>query len=332
MKISEIRKLDETKEITGQADAFLKIPDDLSPYIVYLILQDLLGLPNSDFDPTKSEWAFSLEVPGSIIEVYDWKLSSVSINVYTESNDHEEAMRIGQELIEILKKQSQKHNAKIKSEIESTNTYILQNPFALYYASAENIMNELSQMHLTEDLCRSAFFLFIASFEGFLNLIYELYLKPELKDERIYDRLAREQIDIKIRLAPVYCSCFRSNLIDSRSESFKNFHSIINLRNDFIHANLTKAMKTPVIIDNGRRLMHFPVTRDKSGLPKNIDELSASDLQHVKESIDKMVDILIQDMKPRYKREFKEVINKRFLLIEVEENELIILGGDNYIS
>lgn len=332
MKISEIRKLDETKKITEQADASLKIPDELSPYVVYLILQDLLGSPNGDFDPAKSNWAFFLEVPGSIIEVYDWKMYSVSVNVYTESNDHEEAMKTGQEFFAILKKQSQKYSAKIKSKIEITNTYILQNPFALYYASAENIMNELSQMNLVEDLCRSAFFLFIASFEGFLNLIYELYLKPELKDERIYDRLSREQIDIKIRLAPVYCRCFRSRLIDSKSESFRNLHSVINLRNNFIHANLTDSMKIPIVTENGRRLMHFPTTRDKSGLPKNIDELKIRDLQFVKESIDKMVDVLVQDMKSRYRREFKEVMDKKFLLIEVEDDELIILGGDNYIG
>lgn len=260
MKLSEIHKLDERGEIKHQACASPNLPDELSPYTVYTILKDLFGNPNSDFDPTKSEWAYDLKVPGATIEIYDWKLGWVRIHVCAESDDHEEAMRIGEEFIEVLQKQAQRHSKQIKSAAETTNSYILQNPFALYYKSAKNIMEELEQMNSSEsesavlllekplqleDLCRSAFFLFIASFEGFLNLIYELYLKSELKDERIYDRLSREQIDIKLRLAPVYCNCFKSELISSESESFKKFHSIVNLRNDFIHANLTKAMKIP---------------------------------------------------------------------------------------
>lgn len=78
--------------------------------------------------------------------------------------------------------------------------------------------------------------------------------------------------------------------------------------------------------------MHFPVTRDKLGLPKSIDELEVRDLQLAKESIDEMVDMLLQDMKPRYKRELKEVMNKKLVLIEIEEDEVLIVGGDDYIG
>lgn len=91
-------------------------------------------------------------------------------------------------------------------------------------------------------------------------------------------------------------------------------------------------MKIPIIIDDERRLIHFPVKRDKLGLPKSIDEMEVRDLQIVKESIDEMVDILLQDMKPRYKKELKEVMNKKLVLIEIEEDEVLIVGGDDYIG
>jgi hypothetical protein len=91
-------------------------------------------------------------------------------------------------------------------------------------------------------------------------------------------------------------------------------------------------MKIPIIIDDDRKLMHFPVMRDKFGFPKSIDELKINDLQLIKESIDAMIDILLQDMKPRHKREFKEIMDKQFILIDSEDDEVFIVGGDDYIS
>lgn len=347
MKWSEIQLKDEEEELDKQTCASPSIPEDLSPYTVYTVLKESFGEPNAGFDPTKSEWAYELKVSNSTIEISDWKLGWWNIHVCARSDSPDEPVQVGKKFVELLQNQAQKYSKQIKSAVEETDSYILQNPFALYYQSAANIIEEIEQTTSSvskpgiptkeaalepEDLCRSAFFLLIASFEGFLNLIYELYLKSELKDTRIYDRLSREQIDIKSRLAPVYCNCFKSDLIDSKSEPFRKFLSIINLRNDFIHANLTKAMKIPIIIDGGRRLMHFPTTRDKIGLPKSIDELGIEDLRVVRGSIDEMVEILLQDMKPRYRRELQEVMDKKFILIEIEDDETVIVMGDDYIG
>ena len=86
--------------------------------------------------------------------------------------------------------------------------------FFLYYATAEALESMAGHRSVEGGqaggpyLCRASFLLFIAAFEGFLNLLYELYLRPDLKDSRILGRLSREQIDLKILMAPVYCTCF----------------------------------------------------------------------------------------------------------------------------
>ncbi len=60
----------------------------------------------------------------------------------------------------------------------------------------------------------SGFLPICGSAGGFPKLIYDLYLRAELRDDRIVDRLSREQIDVKLRLAPVYCECFSGTPID----------------------------------------------------------------------------------------------------------------------
>ena len=201
----------------------------------------------------------------------------------------------------------------------------LQNPFALYYNSAEVLLGKAEESdNNSSDYCRSAFFLFIAAFEGLLNLIYELYAKPNLRDERIYDRLAREQIDIKVRLAPLYCSCFTNTPVDHHSEVFKRFHSIVNLRNDFIHANFTKPMKTPIVVEDSITFMVEQDTRDKNGLPKSIMDLIPPDIQTIKDSIDQMTGLLIEAMQPRFRHEFKRILHEDYVQVLIDEGEIIV--------
>lgn len=331
-------------------------PEDISPLNVYYILKDLVGPPNGDFDETKSQWTYFLQVPDAKLEIYDWKLETWSIAVYVDVGDdvidefthlmngrksHQDvqkriselikpediarAEKIGDEFLDLLRKLVPKFSSKISKVAAEAKRFVLQNPFALYYNSAEILLGKAKKNDdNSSDYCRSAFFLFIAAFEGLLNLVYELYAKPDLRDERIYDRLAREQIDIKVRLAPLYCSCFTNNPVDHHSEVFKRFHSIVNLRNDFIHANFTKPMKTPIVFEDGITFMVQQETRDKNGLPKSIEDLSPPDIQIVKDSIDQMTGLLIEAMQPRFRHEFRKILYEDYVPVLIDDGEVIV--------
>jgi hypothetical protein len=343
MKLSDVRLINYDEHPNHEKRTTLIRPPELSPFLIYLILKDLFGEPNSSYDETKTQWGYELRVPGAILDICDWKITSWSIGVYAETGNIDDGERIGREFIDLLKKQSSKYTSRVKDATSQAKTFLMQNPFALYYQSAQNIMEHLFgrgdqaedntisvalDPEWVSDLCRSTFFLFIASFEGLMNLIYELYLKAELRDERIYDRLSREQIDIKVRLAPIYCECFRSDLIQHESEVFKRFHSIINIRNDFIHANLTKTMKNPVINEDDCLFIIENSTRDKSGLPKSINSLTSDDLLTIEKSMEEMIDLLVENMKPRYRREFKSIMYNEAVLIEVEDSEIVVIRLD----
>jgi hypothetical protein len=231
------------------------------------------------------------------------------------NNDNANALKIGNEFLELIKQRIPKvvgHAKKLSSNARST---ILQHPFLTYYEDAVNLLQIARESPSDAAVhCKAAFFLFIASFEGLMNLVYELYARPDLRDDRLFERLSREQIDIKIRLAPLYCVCFLTTLIDSNSDVFRLFQSIINLWNDFIHANLTRPMRRPVVVEDGHVFIVDQVATDSSGLPRNIDGLEPKHIAIVQAAVEQMVELIISSMRPKYRREFKNLVWDQYVI------------------
>ena len=161
-----------------------------------------------------------------------------------------------------------------------------------------------------------------------MNLLYELYLNSALRDDRISDRLSREQIDIKVRLAPIYCECFSRQSFDHTTEVFKRFHSLVNRRNDFVHANLTTPMKRPLVSEDDMTFLVETSTRDRYGLPVSPSDLTTNDIANAKTIIDDIVTQIIDSMRPRYRHEFTTVINQPFIHVTVDSGELVVNSVD----
>ena len=74
--------------------------------------------------------------------------------------------------------------------------------------------------------------------ESFVNLLLLVLAKPELKsDERLYGNLIRQEIDIRIRRLHLDCVGF-ATAVDPDSDEFKQFHTLMNQRNDVLHGNV----------------------------------------------------------------------------------------------
>ena len=74
--------------------------------------------------------------------------------------------------------------------------------------------------------------------ESFVNLLIFLLAKPEIKrDERLYQDAIRKEIDIRVKSLHLSCQGFTSP-IDASNECFKDFHTLMNRRNDFLHGNI----------------------------------------------------------------------------------------------
>lgn len=74
--------------------------------------------------------------------------------------------------------------------------------------------------------------------EAFVNLTILLLANSDLRtDRRLYDARIRDQIDVRLRGLHQICRGFRQAL-DPEAEEFKQFHSIMNQRNDLLHGNV----------------------------------------------------------------------------------------------
>lgn len=320
---------------------FVLKPTSLSPYQAYKTLKEEFGPPNSTmFDDMKSQWQYALQSPKAYFEIYDWKVFTWSIGVYLKKDIKNSAEGVANNFLKAIENQASKYNSEIKAKLKSPDGIVIENPFMAYRETADSIfelLNELKEPKQDKDgklefggwmkhydLCRAAFIMYLSSVEGFVNLIYELYLRKQLREKRIYNRICREQIDLKLRLAPVYCECFKEDVLAYESEAFKQFHSLANLRNDFVHANLIKPMMNPVIYEDD---IEFVIKTDSTttiGIPSNFCEFESHHVQQAKEITQNLIDYVVSSMGPRYRREFEYVMDQEYIKVEYEDEQLYI--------
>jgi len=327
---------DDFESVGGGPRTFLERPRDISPLEAYLVLKKEYGEPERDsLDELKQQWVFLLKTENALIEAYDWKQDSWSIAVYEQGDDEAKAEKISKALLQKIRN----GRGKIKSDLSTILKQnfvgqVIENPFFLYYNTATELLELAKKLSISnaqkepavgkiinwdteETLCRAAYFQFVASVEGLLNLIYDIYLRQELREDRIVNRLAREQIDIKIRLAPVYCECFGVQAIDHSTEAFRKFHSLANSRNDFIHANLTKSMRTQVVEHEGAIYLNYANSKDT--LSVSFSSYGLEQISEVQSIIDGIVAQIVRGMKPRFRKEFGAVLHEPHIEVEFED-------------
>jgi hypothetical protein len=89
--------------------------------------------------------------------------------------------------------------------------------------------------------------------EAFVNLVISILAKEEIKkDSRLYQDAIRREIDVRVKSLHLICDGFEKP-VDSTSDRFKNFHTLMNGRNDFLHGNVdpTKLKFDSVYFDYG---------------------------------------------------------------------------------
>lgn len=200
----------------------------------------------------------------------------------------------------------------------------INNSTQIFHEHQNKTTNQLSLnfelWHKKDDLYRSAFLMFLSSFEGFFNILYELYLKAELRTDRIYDRISREQIDIKLRIAPIYCNGFNDKTINNEDSRFKDYLRLVNLRNDYVHANLIKSLERYVVEQDD---FTFIIENEESSeIPSNINKLELKHVELAQSIIDGIIELIFESMKPKTKKEFKKLIYMRE--IEMFEDDSIL--------
>lgn len=122
-------------------------------------------------------------------------------------------------------------------------------------------------------------------------------------------------------MAPIYCDGFKVKTINNTDERFSRYLKLVNLRNDYVHANLIKSLERYVIIEDGYTFILE--NHENSEIPTNINQLELEHVELAKKTIDDIVELVFESMDPKTRKEFKNIIFNEE--IEVEEDDGILI-------
>lgn len=250
-------------------------PRRLSPFVVYCFLKEHFGKPNYpslDIEG-KVTWEYVLKPPRSraLLAVYDWKLHSWSIGIkfpssrreisYEERSKYDKEARADANILldEIVE------YAKIADIPVTKYSYQwIENTHRINYSYGEHFLESLSQTVNTsnvpalsqsflppyfEESCFAwgAVMSFVISVEAMFNIIFEIYLKREIREDKaLRHRVFRLPLLDKWLLFASLCTCFVEPL-NRRCRGYRSLDRLIKIRNSWAHAGVIDEMRTFII-------------------------------------------------------------------------------------
>ena len=145
--------------------------------------------------------------------------------------------------------------------------------------------------------------------EGFVNVIYHAFLRPEISDKRfrLEQRLDLEQ---KIRLMPFLCCGFKQKCIDPNSKSFEDFGRLKEYRNYLFHSKIEDSLKSVCIVESGF-FYNVDFKRNSNQFISSIKlELNREDVLRVKGMVDNIITEILNSMESKYKSLMNKFVMK----------------------
>ena len=119
----------------------------------------------------------------------------------------------------------------------------------------------------------------------------------------------------------IFGNVWLTKTINHEDDRFKNYLRLINLRNDYVHANLVKSLESYVIEED--EYTFILENEDQSLIPTDINNLDFKHVEFAKKCVDEIIDLVFESMDVRTRREFKKVIYDE--QIEVEDEDGILM-------
>lgn len=319
----EIKKA--TRGFIGEA-IYPWSPGGIHRSIIYKIMDEAFGPYNLD-PGEKSTWGWIVYTDGGLLTVYDYKggwsvgrlYSDISKELETEATSLRDALIQEAKKIVFTKKQIAKE--KIGGSI--------RNPYSMYRAVTATILKQADSLkeeirtlrnggdfsNFVESMNVEIFQsrLFIAAFmntflslEGFVNLVYRIFLRKRYQNEIYERRLKNEMLPIKILEMDVYCHSFLHPPFSEEDELFSAVQYFLSLRNSFLHANICDPMESH-LIKHGEYLLHVKSKAEGKtdyGLGYTPQDISKDQVIRANRLVEKFVIKTIQAMKPGTKDAF----------------------------
>ena len=318
----------------------LFVDRSISSISFYRYLRSEFGAPNCEAEGNV-DWIWFLGCDNAYLEISGYNKSGVQISVWLKPEAKVDfdgfSEQVENDLIEKVKKFKKRNNSVSKTG------EIVENPYKTYLETSEGLYNlalaswqdysSRKKSHIAP-LCRSGLNSYLSCFESFLNLLYFLFLKKGLTKTRLQEGANRLHIDLKIRMAPIYCSCFETEEFDEKNPTFKRYMQLVDLRNDFVHANFRKEMIGNICSFDNKEFITFESQNSKSGLKSNFRAVLFDDLKAAREIVFDMINLLLSLMNESDKERMKSLMDDSFIRVTKSDKGIEFEGsphsyGDN---
>jgi hypothetical protein len=148
--------------------------------------------------------------------------------------------------------------------------------------------------------------------ESFINLILFVLCRPDIKkNERLFQNTIRQPIDVRIQSLHINCIGFDS-AIDYSSTECKEFHTLMNERNDLLHGNVevNKLSIGDVYFNKNVPLfLQYEDFWDKS-IGVSMKSVRFDQIQDDRDVVNSFINYICGNLKPKIKEQIEFIMDK----------------------
>ncbi|RAJ83660.1 hypothetical protein CLV59_103631 [Chitinophaga dinghuensis] len=169
--------------------------------------------------------------------------------------------------------------------------------------------------------------------ESFVNLVIYILRKQEyIEDDRMFDALIRNQIDIRVKSLHVHCDGF-DGAVNGKDPRFAAFHTLMNKRNDYLHGNINPSAQKvdTVLIDN----LYTPLfEHDESILKRMMAKypvgVTLEDVENDYAVVNGLIDLVLENLNQPSRDVIDSLLRERFPGINEKTKKIATLVPNRY--
>lgn len=357
-RIASKEEIDRARKISNgyiQKAIFPLSPGSVHRTIIYKIMDETFGAPNY-IPGEKSTWEWVVYTEAGLLTVYDIKGDWSIATFYSKYSEEllVNATKLKEALFEEAKKvkpsKSQIKKNKVGGTIknpysfsrvmvdhlmlqakkleEESNKLQAERNFMKFAGSMKKTIEIINLNNVIASFYKAAFMTTFLSLEGFLNLIFKLFIRERYRDDIFERKLKREILPIKILEIDIYCHSFKYSPFERGDELFSAIQHFIDIRNKFLHSNICEQTESHLV-----KIGKYIVTTEeelkvKFGLPSDFDKINKIHVIRAKKLVEKFVLKILQSMGKKVKVPFTMVHSYQWISYFWDKKDSIIFPLD----
>ena len=168
--------------------------------------------------------------------------------------------------------------------------------------------------------------------ESFINCLIFILCKPEIKSSsRLYDSVIRQQIDIRIQSLHLNCNYFTSP-IDYSSKECRDFHTLMNERNDMLHGNINVKKQSFGEVYFNKDMAIYDSYQDhwEKSIGILIQSVKLDTIYQDLKVVEKFIEYILSKLDPQVSDNLKNLLEKSYLGFNAKTGRIGILFSDHF--